>query len=264
LADKGSEALRIVAADLHVHTCLSPCATLDMTPMKIVKEACKKGLTIIAITDHNSAENTGSVVAAARESGLCIIPGMEVTTSEEAHIVALFGEVENALSLQELVYQKLQGGENNEDFFGLQVVANASDEVETINKRLLIGATDLRLEEVVEEIHDRGGLAVAAHIDRQSFSVLSQLGFIPEGMAFDAVEISKSMALGDARTQFSEYNFPLITASDAHGLEEIGACRTRFQVAFPDIAELDLALKGISDRKIIEVVRDDPSIVNHQ
>lgn len=235
-----------------------------MTPMKIVKEARKKGLTIIAITDHNSAENAGSVVAAARETGLRIIPGMEVTTSEEAHIIALFGEVENVLSLQELVYRKLQGGENNEDLFGLQVVASELDEVETINRRLLIGATSLGLEEAVEEIHGRGGLAVAAHIDRQSFSVLSQLGFIPEGVAFDAVEISKGMALGDARKQFNEYNFPLITSSDAHGLEEIGTCRTRFQVASPDISELGLALKGKNDRKIIEVTRDDPSTVNRQ
>lgn len=236
-----------------------------MTPMKIVKEACAKGLTIIAITDHNSAENTSAVMAAARETGLRIIPGIEVTTSEEAHVVALFGDIESALSMQELVYKKLQRGENNEELFGIQVVANESDEVEGINKRLLIGATDLRLEEVVEEIHDRGGLAVAAHIDRQSFSVVSQLGFIPEGVRFDAIEISKGMTLNEARNRFSEYNLvPLITASDAHGLEEIGAGRTHFRVAYPDIAELGLALKGMSGRKTIEGTTELPQTVNRQ
>ena len=95
--------MRIVFADLHIHTCLSPCATLDMTPRKIVEQAQKKHLEIIAITDHNSAENTGSVIAAAEDSGLCVIPGIEVTTSEEAHIIGLFEHPSDALSMQTLV-----------------------------------------------------------------------------------------------------------------------------------------------------------------
>ncbi len=259
MSRKGSEVLRAVAADLHIHTCLSPCASLDMTPMKIVKEACAKGLTIIAITDHNSAENTGAVMAAARETGLSIIPGMEITTSEEAHIVALFGEAESALSMQELVYKNLQRGENDEELFGIQVVANESDEVEGINKRLLIGATDLGLDEVVAEIHDRRGLAVAAHIDRQSFSVVSQLGFIPEGVRFDAVEISKGMGLNEIQDPFGKRSlFPVITASDAHCLEEIGASPTHFQIAYPGMDELALALKGIRGRKIVNGTTDHP------
>ena len=189
-------------ADLHIHTCLSPCATLDMTPRKIVEQAQKRHLEIIAITDHNSAENAGSVMAAAQDTGLCVIPGIEVTTSEEAHIVGLFENPSDALSMQTLVYDHLQPGENDDDLFGMQVIANAFDEVEGMNRRLLIGATNLGLNEVIDAIHKLNGLAVAAHIDRQAFSIISQLGFIPEGLDLDAVEISRRMTLTQARTLF--------------------------------------------------------------
>jgi predicted metal-dependent phosphoesterase TrpH len=166
-----------------------------MTPGNIIQGACEKNLAIIAITDHNSAENTAAVIAAARQTALCVIPGIEVTTQEEAHIVGLFESAEGALSMQELVYQNLQPGKNDEDTFGIQVMANELDEVEGINERLLIGATSLGVEQVVDGIHERQGLAVAAHIDRESFSLISQLGLIPEGLNLDALEISKRITL---------------------------------------------------------------------
>jgi len=253
---KAAEMLRVVAADLHIHTCLSPCGDLDMTPTKIVRQALEKNLAMIAITDHNSAENTPAIIAAAQGTDLFIIPGMEVTTSEEAHIVALFDKTESALSMQALIYDSLQAGENDEDVFGIQVVANEFDEVENINKRLLIGATELSVSRVVEAIHDREGLAIAAHIDRESFSVVGQLGFIPEDLALDAIEISRHMTLSDARARFKEYeSFPFITSSDAHFPDDIGTSPTMFQVARPDMAELRLALAGREGRKVIEESR---------
>ena len=243
--------MRIVSADLHIHTCLSPCATLDMTPRKIVEQAQKRHLEIIAITDHNSAENAGSVMAAAQNTGLCVIPGIEVTTSEEVHVVGLFENPLDALSMQTLVYDHLQPGENDDDLFGMQVISNAFDEVEGINRRLLIGATNLGLNEVIDAIHKLNGLAVAAHIDRQAFSIISQLGFIPEGMALDAGEISRRMTLTQARTLFKEYErFAFITSSDAHDIPEVGISPTNFLMAAPEMAELRLALKGTGGRKI--------------
>ena len=243
--------MRIVSADLHIHTCLSPCATLDMTPRKIVEQAQKKNLEIIAITDHNSAENAGSVMAAAQDTELYVIPGIEVTTSEEAHIVGLFENTLDALSMQTLVYDHLQPGENDDDLFGMQVIANAFDEVEGMNRRLLIGATNLGLSEVIDAIHKLNGLAVAAHIDRQAFSIISQLGFIPEGLDVDAVEISRRMTLTQARILFKEYEkFAFITSSDAHDIPEVGISPTNFLMAGPDMAELRLALKGEKGRKI--------------
>ena len=223
-----------------------------MTPGKIIQKASEKKLAIIAITDHNSAENTPAVIAAARETELYVIPGIEVTTSEEAHILGLFRGIEDALSMQELVYQNLQPGENDESSFGIQVVANEFDEVEGINKRLLIGATTLPVEAVVAEIHNRQGLAVAAHIDRDSFSLVNQLGFIPEGLELDALEITRRMGLHQARARFKEYaRFPFIIASDAHMIEEIGEGQTRIHVACPDMAELRLALAGQKGRGVL-------------
>ncbi len=250
---KASDGLRVHRFDLHVHTCLSPCATLDMTPRKIVARAVEKGLAMIAVTDHNSAENAGAVMRAARGTGVAVLPGMEVTTAEEAHILALFEHLEDALSLQELVYDRLQEGENDEDLFGLQVVANERDEVEAMNPRLLIGATSLDVEAVVTAIHDRGGLALACHIDRESFSLVGQLGFLPADLKLDAVEISWRLPLPDARVRYPEYeDYAFLTASDAHDLDELGRSPTRVWCRGGAFAELRLALEERSGRRVLE------------
>jgi len=239
-------------ADLHVHTCLSPCAGLDLTPMKIVERARQKGLSLIAVTDHNSAENAAAVMAAAKGSDLRVLPGMEVTTAEEAHVVALFETLEGAVALQQVVFDNLTPGKNDENLFGMQVISNEFDEVDGFNERLLIGATSLDLGEIVDTIHRFGGLAVAAHIDREGFSVIGQLGFIPDGMDFDALEISREMSLAQGRARFREYErFPFVTSSDAHNLDEIGTVSTRFRVARPEMDEIRLALSGENGREIV-------------
>ncbi|MCF8146439.1 MAG: PHP domain-containing protein [Deltaproteobacteria bacterium] len=251
MGENGDISLRVLLADLHIHTCLSPCATLDMTPCKIVKAALKKRLDIIGITDHNSAENTAAVMAAARGTGLTVIPGMEITTSEEVHIIGLFEDIDGALAMQTLVYDRLQPGENDEDLFGMQVVANEFDEVEGMNTRLLIGATRMHIDQVIDGIHHMKGLAVAAHIDREAFSVLGQLGFIPEYLNLDALEISRRMTLGQGRRLFSHIEgFPFITSSDAHDLEDIGTRPTAFRMAGSELPELGYALKGTGGRGI--------------
>ena len=243
--------MSVLLADLHIHTCLSPCATLDMTPLKIVKEAQKKKLDIIAVTDHNSAENIGAVMAAARHTGLAVIPGMEVTTSEEVHIVGLFEDIADALAMQSRVYDRLQPGENDDDLFGMQVVANEFDEVEGMNRRLLIGAARMGLGEVLDAIHTLNGVAIAAHIDREAFSILGQLGFIPNDLDLDAVEISRRISLKQARTVFKHLErFPFITSSDAHDIPEVGTSPTAFRMAGPELAELKCALDETGGRRI--------------
>lgn len=236
---------------MHIHTCLSPCATLDMTPQKIVRKARKRHLDIIAITDHNSAENAGAVMAAARDAALIVIPGMEITTAEEVHVIGLFQGVKAALDMQTLVYDQLQTGENDESLFGMQVVANALDEVEAMNPRLLIGATRLDLGQVVHAIHGLKGLAVAAHIDRASFSVLGQLGFIPDDLPLDVLEISRRTPLAQARRAFPGLDrFSMITSSDAHDLDDIGVSPTTLRLAGPELSELKYAFDGIRGRGI--------------
>jgi 3',5'-nucleoside bisphosphate phosphatase len=245
--------LSVHRVDLHLHSCLSPCGSLDMTPMKIVQHARRCGLSMIAVTDHNSAENAPAVIRAARGSGICVLPGMEVTTAEEAHVLALFADLPAAESLQGLVYDRLLPGENDEELFGLQVVATEFDEVERMNPRLLIGATTLGVDELVREVHARDGLAIACHIDRESYSLVGQLGFIPPDLPLDGVEISRRMTLIEARARFAEYrDRPFLSASDAHEITDVGVNPTRMRLAAASFAELRRALRSEGGRGIIE------------
>jgi len=244
--------MKTFSADLHIHTCLSPCADLDMTPIKIVEQAVKKGLSMIAITDHNSLENTQAVIRAARGTGLKVLAGVEITSLEEVHILGLFEGKDSVDSMQTLIDDHLMPGENNEDLFGIQVVANEKDEVERINNRLLIGSTQLSLDQIVAEVHTRQGLAIAAHIDKMSFSIPSQLGFIPPDLMLDGLEISRHTPLSKAREEIPECKrFPVITSSDAHFLEEIGQYRIHFQAERADFKEIKSVLAGKNGRMLI-------------
>ncbi len=237
-------------ADLHIHTCLSPCAELSMTPRDIVEKAASLGINIIAICDHNSAENVAVTRDLARSKGITVFPGMEVCSSEEVHILALFGRLEDALRLQDVVYEHLQPGENDEDTIGMQVVVNDINEVLDFNKRMLLGATSLSVEEVVDSIHRFGGLAVASHIDRDGFGIICQLGFIPDGLRLDALEISRSIETDLARERFADYRrFPWISSSDAHRLQDIGKRTTHLLMHHSTFEELRLALAGAGDRR---------------
>jgi PHP family Zn ribbon phosphoesterase len=239
-------------ADLHIHTCLSPCAELSMTPRDIVERAASLGINIIAVCDHNSAENVAVTRALAGAKGITVIPAMEICSSEEVHVLGFFGLLEDALRMQETVYDHLQPGENDEETFGMQVVVNDVNEVLEFNRRLLIGATDLSVNKVVDFIHRFGGLAVASHIDRDGFGIVGQLGFIPAELRFDALEISRRTEPGRAREQFAAYRrFPWISSSDAHRLEDIGKRTTRFFMRHSTFEELCLTLQGADDRKVI-------------
>jgi 3',5'-nucleoside bisphosphate phosphatase len=245
--------LRVFRLDLHVHTVLSPCTELaEMTPRAIVAEALDKGLDMIAICDHNSARNAGATVRAAHSSRLTVVPGIEITSSEEVHFVGLFPTVESVEAVQEEVYSHLFG-QNNEEVFGCQVVVDEHDQVEDLDQRLLISATTLCAEKVVNLIHRHAGIAVASHVDRGGFGIFSQLGFIPDTLELDALEVSKRMGFEAARQKYPQCRgYPLITSSDAHTLEDIGTSVTRAQMAEPSLAELRKALAQENRRRILE------------
>jgi PHP family Zn ribbon phosphoesterase len=239
-------------ADLHIHTCLSPCADLLMTPLRIVEKAASLGLNIIAICDHNSVENAEVTRRLAKKRGINAIHGIEITSSEEVHILGLFGDIKNAMRMQDVVYENLQPGENDEDIFGMQVVVNEKDEVLGFNKRLLIGATNLTVNKVVETIHSLDGIAIAAHIDREGFGIIGHLGFIPPELRLDALEISSNVSVEEARERFKEYShIPWIRSSDAHKLDDIGKVSTGLFMGHATFDELCLTLKGIEGRKVI-------------
>jgi len=219
-----------------------------MSPALIAERADEAGLDIIAVCDHNSAENAAAVLKACSKRNLSAIAGIEITTSEEVHVIGLFPSVESAEEVQQMIFRNLSG-ENDAETFGMQVIASAADDVEGFNSRLLIGATGLSLEEAIELIHRHDGLAIAAHIDRESFSLISQLGFIPDDIDLDALELSA----GTVHSGFDlpgEKSWTVITSSDAHRLGDIGCARTLFFAAEPTFAEVGLALKGAEGRRV--------------
>ena len=237
--------------DPHVHTCLSPCAELDMHPAALARAARETGIDMVAVCDHNSAENAAAVARAGRAAGLAVIPGMEITSAEEAHILALMPDLDAALSLQSKVYSNLPG-RNDERVFGLQVIANENAEVLGFNEHLLAGATTLDVDEVVDAIHKHNGLAVASHVDRERFGIVGQLGFIPPGLALDAVEISTLATLPLARTRYApKGEFPILCSSDAHEPKDLGRARTFLLLEEPSFSEVRRALHDDGGRAIL-------------
>jgi 3',5'-nucleoside bisphosphate phosphatase len=234
--------------DTHVHTCLSPCAELEMHPAALVEAAVAAGLDTVAVCDHNSTENVPAVERAGRRAGLAVIPGMEVTTAEEVHVVGLLPHVEAAMELQSRVYAALPG-RNDERAFGMQVIANEHAEVLGFNEHLLAGATTLSVDEVVAAIHRVRGLAVAAHVDREGFGIIGQLGMIPPGLGLDALEVSRRTTHAEACRAYPQ--FAVLCASDAHEPKDIGAAATFAWMAEPTLSELRKALAEQDGRMIL-------------
>ncbi len=243
--------LKKFKADLHIHSCLSPCSDWDMSPKKIVEKSLERQLDLIAICDHNTAENAAAVLREGTRQGVAVLAGMEICSREEVHLVTLFKKIEGALKMQEFIYAHLPG-KNQPEVFGHQVVADEHDQVLGENPRLLIGATQLSLLEIVEKAHHLGGICISAHVDRPSYSLIGQLGFIPEDLHLDAVEVSYRVPLDKALTEVPGIkNYPCVTSSDAHFLRDIGKVWTEFILAAPTLQEIRLALTGTEGRRIL-------------
>lgn len=236
--------------DLHIHSCLSPCANDSMTPVQIVTRAMEAGIDWIGIADHNATDNLGPVAEVAAAAGLPMCAGMEVTTAEEIHLLAFFDEVDAAAELGRIVDAHLEG-DNDERAFGRQLVVNAEGTVLGVHPKLLIGATNLSARQLVAHIHRLGGLAVASHVDRPSFSVVSQLGFIPPDLALDAVELSPRGGGKEAELAWSRrLGRTVLRFSDAHAPEDVGRSFSVLRLEAPTIAELGLAVRGAEGRGV--------------
>jgi PHP family Zn ribbon phosphoesterase len=223
-----------------------------MSPRKIAAQARKQGVELLAICDHNSAENVPAVIKSAEAVGISVLPGMEICTSEEIHLLAIFDNPDSVEQMQACVYRHLDGI-NEPDVFGMQVIANELDEIVGFQDKLLIGATNLTADHVVNEIHRLGGIAVASHIDRESYSVVGQLGFIPETLHFDALELSRHMRTEEARRRFAgSRTWSFIRNSDAHALDDIGLNTCEYLIEKPTLSEISKALSGEDGRMICE------------
>ena len=202
--------------DLHIHSCLSPCADDDMTPANICGMAHLKGLDAIAVTDHNTARNLPYVKEAADYYGLILLPGMEITTKEEVHLLGYFRDVETAVKVGEIFSRHLPPMKNKPDYFGNQFVMNTDDEIQAVEDRLLIGATDLDLAECTQIIRENGGAAVPAHINR-GHGLLVNLGLFPEKPEFPVVEVRPELPVNEKLIAGKKR----LWSSDAHHLGDI-------------------------------------------
>ena len=241
---------RFCLADLHIHTCLSPCAELEMLPKFILEQAQELGLQIIAITDHNSAESAAAMVNAARGTDVTVLPGMEVQTREEVHLLTLFDTVEQVARWQEQVYANLPPLKNDEAVFGEQLVLDEDGEPAGYLDRLLLTSTYFSVEDVVRRVRELDGLCIPAHVDRPMYSIISNLGFIPPELDIVGVEVSPNIGSVEARERFPQLaRYSLVASGDAHRLKEM-VRRTTFKVAVPTVSELSLALAGAEGREV--------------
>ncbi len=213
------------AVDLHIHSALSPCSDKDMTPNNIVNMARIKGLDAIALTDHNSCANLKAVSICAENAGLLFIPGMEVETSEEVHLICLLPCIAAASELQRIVYSALPPVLNRCDIFGKQLIMDETDRIIAEESRMLLTAAALTTGEVCSVVRHLGGAVIPAHVDRPSNSILSNLGFIPEEPCFKYLELSKHCGRTDFMAAHPELGgYGTIVSSDAH---ELGAILER-------------------------------------
>ncbi len=237
-------------ADLHLHSVLSACAELSMGPRDIVERALQKNLDIIAITDHNSAENAAAVVKAAKGSGLTVIPGMEVSSREEVHSICLFPDMESVLDFQDFIYSHVVEGIYDESFFGPQLICDKDENILGQSDKLLSFAIGATLEQVAEQVDRVQGVIYPAHVDRRSYSMLRVLGFIPNHLPIKAVEISQRSKLGDPQIKFLQKNYAIITASDAHDIDHVGKEHTFFKLREPSFAEIKMAINRQDGRAV--------------
>lgn len=240
--------LQTFFADLHIHSCLSPCAERDMTPESIFSRAIALGLQIIAITDHNSAANLPAFTCSPPPE-LWVVPGMEVQTKEEVHLVCLFPKLKAALIWGDLVKARLPVINNNPDFFGEQTIINRTGEKVGEEKTLLLNSVSFSVDDVVQEVHNLGGIAYPAHIDRPSYSVFSQLGFMPPGLKSKTFELSRQGRIESYHDKYSD--FSIVRSSDAHRLSDLDeAARSVFHLQEKTWPELVAALLKRNNRNV--------------
>ncbi|HPG33215.1 MAG TPA: PHP domain-containing protein [Lentimicrobium sp.] len=245
--------MMVFKADLHIHTVLSPCGSLEMSPAQIVKSAVENQIDIIGITDHNSTRQCRTVISEAQKAGITVYCGAEVTTKEEVHCLAFFEDIETLDKFQLYLDQYLPEIQNNPDLFGYQVVVNESEDIIFEEERLLISAISRNINQVEEEVHRLKGIFIPAHVNKTKYSLVSQLGFIPPDLKFDALELSKHMETGTFLKSFPYLkNATILHNSDAHQPEYIGTIYTELLMESTDFKEFRLALKNSEGRMVIK------------
>lgn len=212
--------------DMHIHSDLSPCGNDDMTPNNIVNMSSIKGLNIISVTDHNTAENLPAIFELCENAGVKVIPGIEVTTKEEVHVLCYFKKLKSAMKFGKIIYDSLPNTENIPSIFGCQNIYNKNDEITGVLDKLLINASEYSLNEIFSIAMNHHGIVVPAHINKKSNGILGVLGFFPHELIFNFVEINSSERFNEKLVK----NLQILKNSDAHKLTDISEADNFFEL----------------------------------
>lgn len=244
--------MKVYRADLHTHTVLSPCGDLEMSARNIIDAAIEKGIEILGITDHNSTLNSQLIKKMAERDGLLVLTGAEVTTREEIHCLCFLEHPGELEEFQKWIEEYITRIPNSPQRFGYQVVIDEEDNIIDEVEYLLIMSLTKTIDEVEKKVHELNGLFIPAHVDRPVNSILSQLGFFPPVVKYDAIEItpySEFETLSRKHPVIS--SLPYIRSSDSHFLHNVGKVSTGFYLNEMSFSEIRMALKGEGGRKVI-------------
>ncbi len=240
-------------ADLHIHTVLSPCGDLEMSPRNIVEKAAQKGLDVIAICDHNHTGHARLTRRLGQALGIWVVYGVELTTREEVHCLAFFDRDEQLDSFQEAVDRLIPRVRNDTGLFGHQVIVDENEQILEEVAHSLYPGLNLEIEKAADLVHELGGLFVPAHVDRSMNGLYAQLGLFPESLEADAVEVSWRTSREAMRKEHPELEaFQLLQSSDAHFIDDVGRCSSLLLMQERSFKEFGLALRGEQGRRIGE------------
>ena len=241
-------------ADLHIHTVLSPCGDLEMSPGNIVTKAAEKGLDIIAICDHNHTGHTRLTRELGARKGIWVLYGAEINTREEVRCLTFFDTDEQVMKFQKELEGNLKKIPNDTKVLGHQVIVDEEEQIVQEIEHSLYPALNWSIEEAAEVVHKLGGLFVPAHVDRFMNGLYAQLGMFPDGLEADAMEISRHSSVPAAEMEYPELGaFTLIQNSDAHYIEDIGRAGNSYLMESRNFKELSLALRGEQGRSVLEL-----------
>lgn len=221
-----------------------------MSPNKIVARAREVGLDIISVTDHNMVENSLYANEAGKKCGITVLFGMELQTLEEVHLLALFDTYDLAFALQEKIYGLLPDIQNDPDYFGDQVIVNEDDEIVRFEGRLLLNSAQISIAAATNWIKNNGGLVIPSHIDSPTFSIISQLGYVPDDLPFDAFEVRDMKKTVELLPFIMSKHIPFVSFSDAHYLEDIGKRRITLNLDEPNCFQISEALKRLTEQLV--------------
>jgi len=243
--------MKTYRTDLHIHTLLSPCGDLEMSPANIVSLACERGMNIIGITDHNTTRQCELVWKLAQKTNLTVIPGCEMTSREEVHCLGLFEDFDALRFFQDYLDQHLTIIPHNATLFGFQVLVDEDENILEELDNYLGASLDVSVEEIEQKVHELSGIFIPAHIDRPRNSLFSQLGFFPPELKVDALQISKLAEESAIREKYKiSQDMTIVKFSDTHFPADLGKIYSNFEMEKPTFSEIKKALDREDGRNV--------------